>query len=58
MNPFTLKTFMLLRGWSAPQLAVRIPVCERTVFYWLSGDRAISPAMEARIKSMHHMNPY
>ena len=52
MTPVTLKTFMLLRGWSAPQMAERVPVSVRTVFYWLSGKRQISPAMSERIKSL------
>jgi hypothetical protein len=53
MTPTELRNLMEENGWSQGDLKRLLPLkTNRTIRYWLSGDREIRPVIAERIRSL------
>jgi plasmid maintenance system antidote protein VapI len=52
MTPFALRTFMLLRDWTAVDLAARVPCTAAYIRLLVNGKRTMSAHMAERIRSL------
>jgi plasmid maintenance system antidote protein VapI len=52
MTPFALRTFMLLRGWTAVELAERVPCTSAYIRLLVRGKRTMSAALSERIRNL------
>jgi plasmid maintenance system antidote protein VapI len=52
MTRFALRTFMLLRDWTAVELAARVPCTPAYIRLLVNGKRKMSAHMSERIRSL------
>lgn len=57
MTPAELRELMAAKGLKAEDVAVLVSASERAVFYWLSDERAMSPATSELLELKTAMLP-